>query len=397
MKLSKLGLGVQESATLAISGRAKALKEQGRDIVNFGVGEPDFDTPAHICQAAKEAIDNGCTRYTAATGTAELKKAICAELARERDLYYTPEEIVVSNGAKHSIYNAMLALLDPGDEIILPTPCWVSYPEMAKMCGAVPVFVEGSEESGFRAPIADIEAAITTKTKCVLINNPSNPTGAMYTRDELVQLAEVARKHDISIISDEIYDKLVYDGRKVVSIASLSEDARERTIVINGASKTYAMTGWRIGWAAAPRACTKVMGNIQSQATSNPNSVAQYAVTAALNGPDDAMRAMAAEFEKRRNRMVEMINSGEYISARKPEGAFYVFANIKPLIGKRIDGKEITDSVTFAMMLLEAEGVAVVPGAPFGAEGYIRLSYALSMANIEKGVERLLAFAQRAE
>ncbi|MDD3243510.1 MAG: pyridoxal phosphate-dependent aminotransferase [Eubacteriales bacterium] len=397
MRLSKRGLGAEESATLAISGKAKAMKAQGRDVVNFGVGEPDFDTPEHIREAAKYAIDHGYTRYTPAAGTLELKKAICAELSRDRNLEYTPEEIVVSNGAKHSIFNAMMALLDPGEEIILPTPCWVSYPEMARMCGGVPVFVEGSEENGFRAKIADIEAAVTPHTKCILINNPNNPTGAMYTREELEELAEVAKRHDIYIISDEIYDKLVYDGRRVVSIASLSEDARARTIVINGASKTYAMTGWRIGWAAAPKDCAKVMANIQSQATSNPNSVAQYAVAAALTGPDDEIREMAAEFEKRRNRMVELLNQSEDITARKPEGAFYVFANIKKLMGKTIDGEIITDSMAFAHLLLEKEGVAVVPGVAFGAEGYIRLSYALGMPCIEKGVSRLMDFAQRAK
>lgn len=395
MRLSKRGLGVEESATLAISSKAKAMQAQGRDIVNFGVGEPDFDTPLHIRQAAKEAIDKGLTRYTPASGTPQLKNAICAQLKRDRNLDYTPEQIVVSNGAKHSIYNAMMALLDPGDEIILPTPCWVSYPEMARLCDGVPVFVAGSEENGFCPDIRDIEAAITPKTKCILINNPCNPSGAMYSPELLRQLAELAQREDIYIISDEIYDKLLYDGRTVESIASLSEDAHSRTIVVNGASKTYAMTGWRIGWAAAPKDCAKVMGNIQSQATSCPNSVAQYAVTVALNSPDEEIRKMTGEFEKRRNRMVEMINQAENISTRKPEGAFYVLVNIKKLLGGSIHGVTITDSMGFANLLLEYEGVAVVPGSAFNAEGYVRLSYALSMPNIEKGVNRLVEFASQ--
>jgi aspartate aminotransferase len=397
MKLSKRGLAVEESATLAISAKAKALKAEGHDVVDFGVGEPDFVTPKYICDAAEEAMKKGLTHYTPASGTMELRTAICEKLLKENKLKYTPRQVVVSNGAKHSIYNALLAILDPGDEVLIPAPCWVSYPEMVKMCDGVPVIVYAGEEQGFAPTAAQLEAACTGRTKAIILNNPVNPTGAVFENREIEKIAALAVKRNLFVISDEIYESLVYDGYKPVSIASLREEIKQRTITVNGVSKTYAMTGWRIGYAAADTAVAEVMGNIQSQATSNPNSIAQYAAAVALRGPKDEVDAMVAEFDRRRKRIHALINGIGGLSALMPRGAFYLFVNIKPLLGKKCKGLAVNNSMEFAAALLEEKKVAVVPGSAFCAEGYERLSYALSMENLEKGAQRIREFCEMLE
>lgn len=394
MNLSKRGLAVEESATLAISAKAKALKSEGCDVVDFGVGEPDFTTPAHICAAAAEAMSKGLTHYTPASGTVELRTAICEKLLRDNGLKYTPRQVVVSNGAKHAIYNALLAIIDPGDEVLIPAPCWVSYPEMVKMADGVPVTVYAGEEQGFVPTAAQLEAACTKRTKAIILNNPANPTGAAFDNREIEKIAAFAVKKDLFVISDEIYEALSYDGCTPVSIASLGEEIKERTITVNGVSKTYAMTGWRIGYAAAATEVAAVMGNIQSQATSNPNSIAQYASVAALRGPRDVVEMMVAEFDRRRKRIHEMINQIGGLSAPMPRGAFYLFVNIKPLLGRKLKGMPVKDSMDFAAMLLEEKKVAIVPGSAFCAEGYERLSYALSMEDLEKGVRRIGEFVE---
>jgi len=393
MKLSKKGLAVEESATLAISAKAKILKAEGYDVVDFGVGEPDFKTPEYICAAAAEAMEKGLTHYTPAAGTLELRTAICEKLLNENDLKYTPRQVVVSNGAKHSIYNALLAILDPGDEVLIPAPCWVSYPEMVKMADGAPVIVYAGEEQGFLPTVRQLEGACTPRTKAIILNNPVNPTGSAYDNREIEKIAALAVKKDLFVISDEVYEALSYDGHKPVSIASFGEDIKVRTITVNGVSKTFAMTGWRIGYAAASTEVSTVMGNIQSQATSNPNSIAQYASIAALRGPRDIVDSMVAEFDRRRKRIHGLINRIGGLSALLPRGAFYLFVNIKPLLGRKLRGIAINDSMEFATALLEEKKVAVVPGSAFCAEGYERLSYALSMENLEKGVERIAEFA----
>lgn len=397
MELSRRGLAVEESATLAISAKAKAMKAEGLDVVDFGVGEPDFRTPEHICAAAEEAIHRGLTHYTPASGTLELRTAICEKLLKENSLKYTPRQVVVSNGAKHSLYNAFLAILNPGDEVLVPSPCWVSYPEMIKMADGVPVLVHAGEAEGFLPAAAALDAACTPRTKAIVLNNPANPTGAAYDNSELEKIAAMAVKRDLFVISDEIYEALAYDGLKPVSIASFGDDIKQRTIVINGVSKTYAMTGWRIGYAAAATEVAQVMANIQSQATSNPNSIAQYATIAALRGPKDVVDVMVAEFDRRRLRIHGLVNRVPGMSAPLPRGAFYLFVNIKPLLGKKLRGRPLDDSMAFATALLEEKQVATVPGSAFYAEGYVRLSYALSMENLEKGMQRMAEFAAMLE
>jgi aspartate aminotransferase len=397
MRLSRRGLNVEESATLAISAKAKALKAQGYDIIDFGVGEPDFDTPEFIRAAAVDAMNKGMTRYTPASGTLELRTAVCEKLLEENNLKYTPRQIVISNGAKHALTNAFLAILDPGDEVLIPSPYWVSYPEMVKLADGVPVFVHAGEEQGFIPTAAQFEAACTSRTKAIVLNNPVNPTGAVFDNREIEQITALAVKRDLFVISDEIYEVLSFDGCHPVSIASFGENIKQRTIVVNGVSKTFAMTGWRIGYAAACTEVAAVMGNIQSQATSNPNSIAQYASVAALRGPRDVVNAMVAEFDRRRLRITELVNEINGMSALLPKGAFYLFVNVKGLIGRHCQGKMITDSMEYADMLLEQKKVAVVPGSAFGAEGYVRLSYALSMENLEQGIRRMGEFAAALE
>ena len=392
MRISQRCQRVTGSLTLAIDAKAKEMKQKGIDVVGFGAGEPDFDTPEHIRKAAKDALDLGKTRYTPAAGMPELRQAICDKLKRDNGLDYMPQQIVVSNGAKHSLFNSFQALLEEGDEVIVPGPYWVSYPEIVRMAGGVPVIVEGREENNFKPTIDDFRAAVTDKTRAVVINSPNNPNGFVFTREELQAIGDLAIEKDLSIVSDEIYEFLVYDGAEHISIASLSPEIKERTIVINGMSKAYAMTGWRIGYTASPLNAAKAMTNFQSHSTSCPNSIAQYAALTALSGPDDQLKSMVAEFDRRRRRIVELINEIPGLSCKPPKGAFYVMMNISGVFGKRYNGAPIVDSMSFTQLLLDNSHVAVVPGAGFGADAYVRLSYATSMENIEKGLARIKEF-----
>ncbi len=382
---------VSPSSTLAIDSKAKAMKAQGIDVVAFGAGEPDFDTPKHIKDAAIAAILDGKTKYTPASGTPELKAAICRKLQRDNGLTYAPENIVVSNGAKHSLMNVFNAICNPGDEVIIPAPFWVSYPEMVKMADGVPVVLMTKEENDFKFTAKELEAAITPKTRALVLNTPSNPTGMVYSKEELLAIADVCVRHDLYVVSDEIYEHLVY-GEFPTSIAALGEEIFKRTIIVNGVSKTYAMTGWRIGYTACCAEVAKVMSNIQSHATSNPNSVAQAAAIAALDGPMDEMLKMKAAFDERRQYMVKRINGIDGVSCREPKGAFYVMMNISALKGKTLGGVKIETSDDFANAFLDKALVAVVPGSGFAADDYVRWSYATSMENIQKGLDRLEEF-----
>lgn len=392
MKLSKKAENISPSITLEITAKANKLKAEGVDVVSFGAGEPDFNTPENIINAAVKAMNEGKTKYTPASGITELKQAICEKFKNDNNLSYTPDQIIISTGAKQNLANTFMAILNPGDEVLIPVPYWVSYPELTKLADGVPVFVQTLEENNYKYTVEQLEAAVTDKTKAILLNSPNNPTGTIYSREELTEIAEFAKKHDLFIISDEIYEKLIYDGEKHVSIASLSEDAYNRTIVINGVSKTYAMTGWRIGYSAAPKEITKLMSSLQSHMTSNPNSIAQYAALEALTGPKDSIKAMIKEFESRRNFMVEKLDKIPGVSIIKPSGAFYIMVNVKNYFGKLLNGTTINNSLEFAKVLLEDEKVAVIPGSGFGLDEYVRLSYATSKELIEKGLDRIAEF-----
>ena len=392
MELSRKALQVSASPTLAIDAKFKAMKAEGIDVIGFGCGEPDFDTPDNIKAAAIKAIEEGQTKYTPASGTLALKQAICDKLKRDNGLDYKPSNIVVSNGAKHSLLNAFNAIINPGDEIIVPAPYWVSYTEMIKMADGVPVIIETKEEDDFKFTAQQLRDAITPKTKALVLNSPSNPTGMLYGEAELREIAEIAVENDIFVVADEIYEKLIYDGKQHVSIASFNEEIKDRTIIINGVSKSYAMTGWRIGFTAANEAVTKAMANMQSHAASNPSSISQAAALEAYNGEQETVEEMRKVFEERRNYMVDRINSIAGVSCRKPEGAFYVMMNIKEVFGREICGKVINTSDDFCEVLLENSLVALVPGSGFGIEGYVRWYYATSMENIVKGLVRLEDF-----
>lgn len=387
--LSERALKISPSVTLEITAKAKAMKANGIDVIGFGAGEPDFNTPTNIQEAGIKAIKDGNTRYTATSGIVELKKAICEKFKKDNNLLYKPSNILVSSGAKHSIFNAMYAILNPGDEVIMPVPYWVSYPEFIKLADGIPVPVETKEENDFKYCIEDLKLAITDKTKAIILNSPSNPTGTAYSKNELLAIAELAVKHNIFVISDEIYEKLIYDGEEHISIASLNEEIKHLTIVINGMSKAYAMTGWRIGYAAADEAIVKIMTNVQSHTTSNASSISQYASVEGLNGNQEIIEEMKRHFVERRNYMVEKINSIAELSCRKPKGAFYVMANISKIKGKTIKGRAINTSFDFANLLLEEAKVAVIPGLAFGSDDFIRLSYATSMENIIEGLNRI--------
>lgn len=389
IKLSGRLAGLEESVTLAITAKARALKAEGRDIIGFGAGEPDFDTPENIKEAAIKAIRDGHTKYTAVGGINELKDAIIGKFKKDNNLNYVREDVLVSCGGKHSIFNLFQAILNPGDEVIIPAPYWVSYPVMVMLGGGTPKIVHTKESDGFRMSIDAFKANITTKTKAVVINSPSNPTGAAYDAKELAAIAEIALKNNILIISDEIYEKLTYDGFHSSSIASVSDEVKKTTVVLNGVSKTYSMTGWRIGYAAGPREIIKAMTNIQSQSTSNPTSVSQWAAVEAISGPQDAITMMVTEFEKRRNAMIDALNAIKGVSCIKPQGAFYVFANVSGVFGKKFNGSAVKGSVDIANYLLNEAGIAVVPGEPFGDDAFIRLSYATSMKNVVEGVKRI--------
>lgn len=387
-KLSVKNMSIAPSVTLAITAKAKSMKASGEDVISFGAGEPDFRTPENIRNAAISVIESGSLGYTAASGLPELKDAICEKLKNDNNLTYSPNNIVVSCGAKHSLSNALQAICNPGDEVIVPLPYWVSYPELVKMADAVPVFVEAVEENGFKYSMEDLKSAINERTKAIILNSPSNPTGAVYTKDELQEIADIAVEKNIYVISDEIYEKLIYEGEHI-SIASLGEKINDLTIVVNGVSKCYAMTGWRIGYTAANAQITGVMANIQSHATSNPNTIAQYASLEALRGEQDTLGDMIKAFDERRNFMADRINCIDGISCTKPAGAFYVMMNIRNLMGREIGGVKIENSMDFANYLLDNAKVAVVPGIGFGTEGYVRLSYATSLENIREGLERI--------
>lgn len=392
LELSRKALAVKPSSTLAITAKAKKMKAEGIDVVGFGAGEPDFNTPENICEAAKKAIDDGFTKYTPAAGTQELREAVSRKFASFNKLNYDKSQIVISNGGKHSLTNVFEALLNPGDEVIIPAPFWLSYPEMVKLCDGVPVIVKCSKANDFKITPEELKNAITDKTKAVVLNSPSNPTGMIYTKAELEAIAEVVVENDIYVISDEMYENLVYGDDEIVSIASLNEDIYNRTITCSGVSKAYAMTGWRIGYIGAPKEIAKLISSVQSHQASNPNSIAQIAALEALTGPQDTVEAMRVEFDRRRKAMVERINKMPYISCLEPKGAFYVFVDCSEVFGKSINGEVITEVSQIAKILIENYQTAVIPCADFGAEDHIRLSYAISMDNILKGLDRIELF-----
>ncbi|MCM8773494.1 MAG: pyridoxal phosphate-dependent aminotransferase [Candidatus Omnitrophica bacterium] len=395
MIISKRINSIKESVTLATEAKAKQLEREGRDIIGFGAGEPDFDTPTHIKEAAKRAIEEGFTKYTPASGIIELKSAICKKLREENNLFYRENQVIVSCGAKHAIFNAIVTLCQEGDEVILPSPFWVSYPEMIRASGAKIVVIETEQKNDFKVTSQQLEKAITPRSKLFILNSPSNPTGTMYLREELEELAKVILKHRIFCLSDEIYEKILYDNIEFVSIASLKEEIKDLTILVNGVSKAYAMTGWRIGYACAEEKIIQAMSSLQSHSTSNPTSISQKAALAALTGPQDCVDKMVEEFAKRRDYIVNKLNSIKGISCFKPKGAFYVFPCIKELLGKSYKGKVIENSLQFSEMLLEESNVAVVAGIAFGKDDYIRLSYATSLKNIEKGIDRIKDFVEK--
>lgn len=383
---------VAPSLTLAIDSKAKQMIKDGVDLVGFGAGEPDFNTPENIKEAGIDAIRANKTRYTPASGIPELKAAVAEKFRQDQGLEYRPADIVVSCGAKHTLYNIFMAILDPGDEVIIFSPYWVSYEEQVKIADGVPVFVELDESKGYEIDFDRLERKITGKTKAMVVNSPSNPSGAVLSEKSLEKLADVALKHKLLIISDEIYGKLLYNGKKHLSIASLSKEVKAQTIVVNGVSKTYAMTGWRIGYLASDnREIVAAVDNLQSHSTSNPATMAQAAAIEALKTPESVVAAMAAEFDRRRRRIMQRINEIPGLTCVEPDGAFYVFPNFTSFIGKTISGKRIQGSLDLADMLLNEAKVAVVPGIAFGADDHFRMSYATSMANIEKGLDRIAA------
>ncbi len=389
MTISRRVQGIKPSPTITISTKAKSMKAEGIDVIGFGAGEPDFDTPDHIKKVAIKAVEDGFTKYTAAGGTDELKDAVIGKFKRDNGLDYDRRNILISCGAKHCIYNLAQVLLDRGDEVIIPSPYWVSYPPIVTLADAVPIILETTEENGFEMDPDDLRRAITKRTKALVLNSPSNPTGATYTESKLRAIADIVVEKGIYVISDEIYEKIVYDGFRHVSIAFLNEGVKERAIIVHGVSKTYAMTGWRIGYAAGPSSIIEAMNKIQGQSTSNPTSISQKASCEALDGPQDIVDAMVAEFQKRRNYVIDRFNSMEGIPCVKPTGAFYAFPNFSNYLGKSFRGKHIRDSVDLADYLLDVARVAVVPGSAFGAEGFERLSFATSMENIEEGMDRI--------
>lgn len=392
LTLSEKAQGVKPSSTLAITAKAKDLRAQGIDVVAFVAGEPDFNTPENINRAAIAAINDGFTKYTPAAGTLELKQAVSKKLANFNHLDYSPEQIVISNGGKHSLTNAITVITNPGDEFLIPAPYWLSYPEMVKLSGGVPVSVKTKKENGYKVTVEELEAAYTDRTKALILNSPCNPTGSIYTEDELRAIADFVVRKDIYVIADEMYEYLVYSGKKHVSIASFGDEIYKRTITCSGLSKSYAMTGWRIGYAAAPLAIAKLMGSVQSHQASNPNSIAQKAAYEALTGNQDTIWTMVSEFEKRSVFLYNEICKLPFVDCIKPEGAFYAFVDCSAIIGKKYNGEEITGSGDIGRILIEDYKVAVIPCDDFGIQNHIRLSYAISMEQIEKGVSRIAEF-----
>ena len=389
MKLSARANRIQPSATLAITAKEKALKAQGVDVVGFGAGEPDFDSPDYVKEAAVEAIKKGYTKYTPVGGIDQLKDAIIERMKQDYGFGYEKAELVVSCGAKHTLFNLTQAIIESGDEVIIPAPYWVSYPEQVTFAEGTPVILETREEDGFRIDPDELKKLITPKTKALVLNYPSNPTGVTYSEAELRAIVDVAMAAGLTIISDEIYDKIIYDGAKHTPVASLGEDVKKATILVNGASKTYSMTGWRIGFAAGDKDVIKAMANIQGQSTSNPTSIAQWAAVSAYASPQDLITQRTAEFEKRKNYIVDRLNSIPGIKCVSPKGAFYAFPNVSACYGKSFNGKAIGSSLDFTGFLLDEAKVAVVPGDSFGADSNVRISFATSMENIVKGMDRI--------
>ncbi len=389
MKLSARANRIQPSATLAITAKEKALKAQGVDVVGFGAGEPDFDSPDYVKEAAVEAIKKGYTKYTPVGGIDQLKDAIIERMKQDYGFGYEKAELVVSCGAKHTLFNLTQAIIEAGDEVIIPAPYWVSYPEQVTFAEGTPVILETREEDGFRIDPDELKKLITPKTRALVLNYPSNPTGVTYSEAELRAIVDVAMAAGITIISDEIYDKIIYDGAKHTPVASLGEDVKKATILVNGASKTYSMTGWRIGFAAGDKDVIKAMANIQGQSTSNPTSIAQWAAVSAYASPQDLITQRTAEFEKRKNYIVDRLNSIPGIKCVSPKGAFYAFPNVSACYGKSFNGKAISSSLDFTGFLLDEAKVAVVPGDSFGADSNVRISFATSMENIVKGMDRI--------
>ncbi len=388
LTLSNKAQAVKPSSTLAITAKAKELMSKGIDVVGFGAGEPDFNTPDNICDAAIKAIHDGFTKYTPAEGTLELRKAVCDKFLNFNKISYEPSQIVVSNGGKHSLTNVFEAICNPGDEVIILSPYWLSYPEIVKLADGVPVFVRGEKSNNYKVTAAQIEAACTEKTKALILNSPSNPSGMIYTREELEAIAEVAVRKDFYVVSDEMYEHLIYEG-EAISIASLGEEIYKRTITCSGVAKSYSMTGWRIGFTGSSKEIAKLMASVQSHQTSNPNSIAQKAALEALTGPQESVSVMHAEFKKRRDFMVERIGGIGNISALTPQGAFYMFVDISRLLDKEYKGEKVSDVDKLAKILIEEYNVAVIPCADFGFADHIRLSYAISMEQIEKGLDRI--------
>lgn len=393
-RIAKRMTTIAPSLTLAISAKAKAMKSAGEPVVSFGVGEPDFNTPEHIIQSAKNALDAGHTKYTPSSGLLPLRKAICEKFEKDNGLFYEPSQIIVSNGAKHSIFNACYAVLEEGDEVIIPAPYWLTYPEVVKVCGATPVYIDCKKENKFKFSAEDLKKAITPKTKMLIFNSPSNPTGAVYNEEEVRAIAKVCEEAEIFVLADEIYEKLCYNGVKPFSIAKCSEKMQDLTITVNGVSKTYAMTGWRVGYLGAPKDIAKAIDSFQSHATSNASSISQYATIEALKSTDEEIDEMVKVFDNRRAKILKLISEIDGVEAVEPDGAFYVMLVVGGLYGKKYGDKVITDSVSFADILLDAEKVATVPGVSFGAEDCVRLSYALSEADIEEGLKRIKTFVE---
>jgi aspartate aminotransferase len=389
LTLSKVAAAVQPSATLAAAAKAKQMKAEGLPILDFSLGEPDFPTPEHICAAAVQAMKAGHTHYTPAAGIPELRAAIARRYQKMFGIRYAPEQVIVSNGAKHSLYTALAATVGPGDEVIIPTPYWVSYSDIVEITGARPVLVPTTREAGFKMSPGQLRAAVTPRSKMLMINSPSNPTGTVYTRQELEALADVVLQTNVGVLSDEIYEQLVYGSARATCFATLRPELAERTITISGASKSYAMTGWRMGWSLGPAAVIKAMANLQSHQTGNPCSISQYAILAALDGDQTCVETMRREFEVRRGLVCGRLAKIPGIRLNVPDGAFYAFFDVSAHFGRPIGGKTVRDSAAFCAAALEAAHVNVVPGSAFGAEGYVRLSFAASRENLEAGLERL--------
>lgn len=395
LTLSRKAQAVKPSSTLAITAKAKELKEKGIDVVGFGAGEPDFNTPENICDAAIKAIHDGFTKYTPAQGTLELRKAICEKFLQFNGLKYEPDQVVVSNGGKHSLTNIFTAILNPGDEVIIPAPYWLSYPEIVKLADGIPIFIKTDRKQNYKVTAEQIEAVCTDKTKALILNSPNNPSGMIYTREELEAIAEVAIRKDFYVVSDEMYENLIYGDDQAVSIASLNDEIYKRTITCSGVAKSYSMTGWRIGYTGSSKEIAKLMASVQSHQTSNPNSIAQKAAYEALVGPQDSVNRMKEEFNKRRDYMYERISGIKHISALKPQGAFYLFVDIGETLNLIYKGEIVGTVGNLAKILIEDFNVAVIPCDDFGFPDHIRLSYAISLEQIKKGLDRIESFANQ--